>query len=273
MDGAYRLERAEYAADGYVMVRSLLSAPEAAKLLVVARSDEALRRHAYDRTDAEGRATRLTAWYDPGEDSFGQLCRTARIVDRMTALLGEEVWHYHSKLMQKEPRVGGAWEWHQDYGYWYEQGFMSADMASVFIALDGATRENGCLQVLRGSHRFGRISHGVSGSQIGADPERVEEAMRRCELVHCEMAPGDGLFFHSNLLHRSDANRSEKPRWSVICCYAARSNSALRRDPRLNYKPLERIEDRAFAEAPPRGVTADIDFNTAQRDSRVVNVR
>ena len=273
MVASYSSEHARFSEDGYVMVRGLLTARETATLLSVARDDPALRDHAYDRLDAEGRSTRLTAWYEPGEDSFGLLCRTARIVDRMTALIGDEVWHYHSKLMQKEPRVGGAWEWHQDYGYWYEQGFMSPDMASVFIALDGATRENGCLQVLKGSHRFGRITHGVAGSQIGADRERVDAAIARCELVHCEMAPGDALFFHSNLLHRSDANRSEKPRWSVICCYAAKANSALRRDPRLNYKPLVRIEDAAFAAAPPRGVSGDIDFNTAQRDSRVVNVR
>jgi len=39
-------------------------------------------------------------------------------------LLGEEVYHYHSKMMLKEPQVGGAWEWHQDYGYWYKNQFM-----------------------------------------------------------------------------------------------------------------------------------------------------
>ena len=65
-------------------------------------------------------------------------------------VLGGEVYHYHSKLMLKEPFVGGAWEWHQDYGYWYQNGCLFPWMASCLIALDPATRANGCLQVLKG---------------------------------------------------------------------------------------------------------------------------
>jgi hypothetical protein len=45
--------------------------------------------------------------------------RGARMVDTMEALLGGPVYHFQSKLTAKEPFVGGAWEWHQDYGYWY----------------------------------------------------------------------------------------------------------------------------------------------------------
>ena len=71
---------------------------------------------------------------------------------RWSRLLGGEVYHYHPKLIAKEPHVGGAWEWHQDYGYWYNNGCLFPLMASCLIALDPATRENGCLQVLKGSH-------------------------------------------------------------------------------------------------------------------------
>jgi len=39
-----------------------------------------------------------------------------------------------------------------------------------------------------------------------------------------EMQPGDGLFFHANRLHRSDQNRSNNPRWPMICCYHAARN-------------------------------------------------
>ncbi len=49
-----------------------------------------------------------------------------RIVDGVdpAARCDTLVCHFHSKLMQKEPRVGGAWEWHQDYGYWYKNEFL-----------------------------------------------------------------------------------------------------------------------------------------------------
>src|SRR5690606_32646886 len=106
-----------------------------------------------------------TLWNHPGDDLFGRVARSVRIVEAMEALLGGEVYHYHSKLMLKEPRVGGAWEWHQDYGYWYNNGCLYPLMASCLIALDRATQANGCLQVLRGSHLIGRIEHGQFGEQ------------------------------------------------------------------------------------------------------------
>ena len=41
--------------------------------------------------------------------------------------------------------------------------------------------------------------------------ERVNQVLKRLELVHVEMQPGDTLFFDCNLLHRSDQNRAERP--------------------------------------------------------------
>ena len=142
----------------------------------------------------------------------------------MERLLGGEVYHWHHKMILKEPFTGGAWEWHQDYGYWYNNGCLFPDLASCMIAVDRATKENGCLQVLRGSHRMGRIDHGKVGDQTGADMERVAAAMQRLELVHCEMEAGSAIFFHSNLLHCSAQNRSANPRWALICCYNAARN-------------------------------------------------
>ena len=115
------------------------------------------------------------------------------------------------------------------YGYWYQNGCLLPDMLSVAVALEPATRENGCMQVLAGSHKLGRLEHGRDGGQTGADPERVEQALKRLELVHCEMAPGDALFFHANTLHCSAANTSDKSRNLLICCYNNATN-----DP---YKP------------------------------------
>ena len=96
----------------------------------------------------------------------------------MERLLGGEVYHYHHKLILKEPLTGGAWEWHQDYGYWYNNGCLFPLLASCLIAIDRATGENGCLEVLQGSHLIGRIDHGKVGDQTGADLERVEAALR-----------------------------------------------------------------------------------------------
>jgi ectoine hydroxylase-related dioxygenase (phytanoyl-CoA dioxygenase family) len=227
--------------DGYLIVCALFDATETAGLLEYARHDPALAREAYVRRDSTGAETRLTLRNELDDMSpYTAFVRCQRIVGTMQRLLGDEVYHYHHKMMLKEPHVGGAWEWHQDYGYWYNFGCLYPDMASCMIAVDRATRANGCLQVIRGSHRLGRIDHGKTGEQVGADPARVEAALAQLELVYCEMNPGDAIFFHANLLHRSDQNRSGEPRWSLICCYNTRHNDPFVRDGRHpNYSPLE----------------------------------
>ena len=49
----------------------------------------------------------------------GVAARSRKVVNTLEKLLGgQELYHYHSKLMMKEPRTGGAHLWHQDYGYW-----------------------------------------------------------------------------------------------------------------------------------------------------------
>ena len=106
---------------------------------------------------------------------------------------------------------GGRWEWHQDYGYWYQNGCLYPDMLSVAVALVPATREIGCMQLLAGSHKLGRLEHGRVAGQTGADPERVERALARLQLVHCEMAAGDALFFHANTLHCFQFNDPSRP--------------------------------------------------------------
>jgi ectoine hydroxylase-related dioxygenase (phytanoyl-CoA dioxygenase family) len=144
-------------------------------------------------------------------------------------------------MILKEPRVGGAWTWHQDYGYWYNNGCLFPDMASCMFAVDKATKENGCLQVLRGSHRMGRIDHVKRGDQTGADMERVDAALARMELVHVEMNPGTAVLFHGNTLHRSDQNLSENPRWAFICCYNARGNDPYKDGRHPHYSALHRV--------------------------------
>jgi ectoine hydroxylase len=188
------------------------------------------------------------------------------MVDSVEQLLEDEVYHYHSKLSAKEPKVGGAWEWHQDYGYWYKNGCLFPDMLSVFIAIDPCTKENGCMQVLRGSHKMGRIEHGFAGEQTGADLERVEQAKKRLDLVYCEMRPGTALFFHGNTLHTSEANLSEHPRWGLICCYNTRHNDPYKDHHHPRYTPLAKVPDSAIREAGAKPTAATQRFLQQDQD-------
>lgn len=251
-------QRAAYDRDGYVMVRGLFSGEETALLRDAMEQDPAIRSHFYDRGDAAGGRTKIALWNHPGDSVYGLAARCERMVETMEDLIGDEVYHYHSKLTAKDPYEGGAWEWHQDYGYWYNNGCLFPDMASAMIALDHSTRANGCLQVLRGSHRLGRIDHGLlEGQQVGADLNRVEEAKKRLELVYAEMTPGDVLFFHCNTLHRSDQNRSPDRRWTLLCCYNAKRNDPYRDHHHPRYTPLAKVPDDAILQAGLRFAGAD----------------
>ncbi|MGD9722121.1 MAG: phytanoyl-CoA dioxygenase family protein [Pirellulales bacterium] len=239
-------ELSQYQEQGFLLVPQLFDAEEMAILLKYAKNDEALVAGAAGRRDATGQITKLTLWNYAGEDLYSMFSRSPRIVDRMEQLLGGEVYHYHTKMMLKEPLVGGAWEWHQDYGYWYHNGCLYPLLASCLIAVDRATKENGCLQVLAGSHQMGRIEHGKTGDQTGADMEIVNAARERLPLEYIEAEPGDALFFHCNLLHRSDQNRSPQPRWSLICCYNAARNDPYKESRHPRYTPLTKVSDQAI---------------------------
>lgn len=253
--------RAAYERDGYVLVRGLFDREEITVLRDAIEKDPQLRASLYDRKDAQGKATRMATWNHPGDSAYGLAARSHRVVDTMEDMLGGEVYHYHSKLTAKEPFEGGAWEWHQDYGYWYHNGCIFPYMASVMVALDKTTRENGCLQVLRGSHHAGRVDHGVlPGEQVGAEPRRVEEMLKRFERVYVEMEPGDGLFFHSNVMHRSDQNRSPNRRWTVLFCYNAARNDPYLEHHHPGYTPLSKVDDGAVKAAGLRFAEAEDGF-------------
>ncbi len=229
--------------DGYLLVEQLFDAEEIYFLLRVAKTDQQVSQQSQERRDASNRRTKLWITGRLSDDIFSAVVHSHRIINSMEQLLRGEVYHYHHKITLKEPFVGGAWEWHQDYGYWYSNNCLFPYMASCLIAIDPSTRENGCLQVIKGSHLMGRIDHGKTGEQTGADINRVSEALKYLELVQCEMEPGSALFFHCNLLHRSDANQSPNPRWSLICSYNAARNPCREKLNHPAYHPLEKWPD------------------------------
>ena len=217
----------QYNEDGYLILSGFFNKEEASKLYQIAIEDSAVSKNAINVNDSSGKRSKLSLWYKPGNDIYGLLTRGETLVNSVNQLLDGDapVCHFHSKLMQKEPRVGGAWEWHQDYGYWYKNEFLLPNqMMSVMVAITDANQENGCLQVIKGSHKLGRVEHGFAGEQVGASQRYVDLSLKTMELVYVELKAGDVLFFHSNLLHRSEANLSDKPRWSMISCYNRASN-------------------------------------------------
>jgi len=259
----------DYHRDGYLIVRNFLNDEEISKLYKIATNDETLQKHAFDLNDQSGKKTKLTLWYTPGNDAYGLLTKSHRMVDSVNKLLDGDsaVCHFHSKLMQKEPKVGGAWEWHQDYGYWYKNEFLfPGEMMSVMVAITEANKQNGCLQVIKGSHKMGRIEHGFAGEQVGASKHYVDLILKTNELIYVELLPGDALFFHSNLLHRSEANLSDTARWSLISCYNRSNNIPYNEPSRSSIIPLQAVPDDALLKWKTEEINNEANFLEKEKD-------
>jgi ectoine hydroxylase-related dioxygenase (phytanoyl-CoA dioxygenase family) len=139
-------------------------------------------------------------------------------------------------------------------------------MMSVMVAITDANKENGCLQVIKGSHKMGRIEHGFAGEQVGASQHYVDLALKTMELVYVEIDAGDALFFHSNLLHRSEANLSEKPRWSLISVYNRSTNIPYNEPSQSAIVPLEVVPDEALMEWQTENIGANANFLEKEKD-------
>ena len=260
---------AAYHEDGYIIVRNFLTKEEVTKLHHIATGDDTMKNHAFDLNDQTGKKTKLALWYTPGNDAYGLLTKSERMVHSVDQLMdgGTAVCHFHSKLMQKEPRVGGAWEWHQDYGYWYKNEFLlPQQMTSVMIAITEANKANGCLQVIKGTHKMGRIEHGFAGEQIGASQHYVDLALKTMELIYVDLQPGDALYFHPNLLHRSEANLSENPRWSLISVYNRSGNVPYNEPSQSSTQPLTAVADDALLQWQANGLQESANFLKKEND-------
>lgn len=246
-------QESAYHRDGFVTVKGLFDPQEVEYLNRAMAEDPAIRDHMLIRPDQEGFGTKIALWNRAGNSVYGLAARVPRMTGAAERLVGEPVYHYQSKLTAKEPFEGGAWEWHQDYGYWYYNGCLRPAMVSCMIALDRTTPENGCLKVVRGSHHLGRVDHvPLTEKQNEADPARMKEILKRHEVVDVVMDPGDAFFFHCNTLHRSDRNTSDQRRWTLIICYNAITNDAFVTEDDRSFVPLEPAADDSILAAGAR---------------------
>ncbi len=265
-------QKTKFEEDGYLVIPGLYSNDEIKALSETAHSDLKLDKAASARDDGKGNAVRLSLWNHPGDSIYGMFARAKKLVSRVEGLLDGEVYHYHSKMVLKDAKVGGAWAWHQDYGYWYQNGLLFPELISVMIAVDKATKANGCLQVIKGSHKMGRVNHVLSGDQAGADMERVNEVLKVKEKIYCEMEPGDALFFHANLLHASDQNNSENPRWSLICCYNKASNNPYKESHHPSYTKLHVVEDSMIMKVAAQGAE-EVEYADLSNDHSAASLK
>jgi phytanoyl-CoA hydroxylase len=223
---------ARYAEDGYLAVADLLTPAEVAEArtalddLIHGRvaSYEGLQpepefKDVWPTLNASERADRvrklfLFADYEPRLKALAT--RHVSLQTLLTRLLGEPCRLIQDMALLKPPHVGTEKPWHQDAAYF---GWGPPEkVIGVWIALDPATAENGCMHVLPGTHREGPVAHTHARDCQIAD-ERVQ--VERDVIV--PLAPGGALFFSSLVHHGTPPNNSPHRRWAVQFHYAAES--------------------------------------------------
>lgn len=196
---------AQFHEDGFVIVPNVSTPDEVARMSDTV-GEARVANHTTSMLDTTGLTTKLAIWFEIGDDLWPAVTTCPRLVNSLRILMGEEIAFFHSKVIFKEAKKGGPGSGIRITvtGTTRDSPFLVISSAS--IAINPATSKNGCLEVLRGAHHLGRVTHGQFGTQTGIDPTRIRALEPLFESVPCEMEPGSVLFFHCNLLHCSAAN-------------------------------------------------------------------
>jgi ectoine hydroxylase-related dioxygenase (phytanoyl-CoA dioxygenase family) len=130
-------------------------------------------------------------------------------------LLGGAVRFWHDQLFSKPAHHGGVVAWHQDYSYWTRTQPLAH--LSCWIGLDDATRDNGCLHYIPGSHRFTDLPiTGLAGDMEAIQSVLNDEQRRQFKPVAIELKKGEAAFHHPRMIHGSFANTSDRPRRATV---------------------------------------------------------
>ncbi|MFL6214631.1 MAG: phytanoyl-CoA dioxygenase family protein [Blastocatellia bacterium] len=130
-------------------------------------------------------------------------------------LLGGAVRFWHDQLFSKPAHHGGVVAWHQDYSYWTRTQPLAH--LTCWIGLDDATRDNGCLHYIPGSHLWPDLPiTGLAGDMdaiqfVLSDEQRAQFRPRAIELKK-----GEAAFHHPRMIHGSFANRSDRQRRATV---------------------------------------------------------
>ena len=163
-----------------------------------------------------------------------------KTVDIVADLLGtDDIKMYGDQLFMKSPEVGTAQPWHQDSASWRD--IFPMDLVTAWTSIDHATEDNGCLNFIPGTHRWGmmqsnRLKHFLE--VLGGD---------EWPIVPVPLRPGSISFHHSLTLHQSNANRLGKRRRGYAVYYMRATSwrdESVTDAPKM--PPFKQVQGRSF---------------------------
>jgi phytanoyl-CoA hydroxylase len=132
--------------------------------------------------------------------------RDPRLTDPIVDLLGPNLLSQGNLYIWKAPKIGLGFPWHQDKWYFNWQ-YKTEMTVGTWTAIDAADKDNGCLYVIPGSHKYGILEHeDLEGSQ--QNEFKIAREARDEDGVAVELPPGSVVWFNNQLLHKSTDNHS-----------------------------------------------------------------
>lgn len=204
---------AEYQQKGYVVLPKLFSLAEAKRwkeqLQRVLMAEERL-------SEPSG----VRVWMCDAMDNLTKENVTnEKLIAAVSQLIGPNVEFLSVKAVFKNAKTSFDSPWHQDWHYW--QG---TPKISVWIALDDATPENGCLRMVPGSHIKAIEMDEVEDGK-GFKLRISEDVLSTMQIESVPVSAGDAIFFHDLALHASCPNINGQDRWTAIATYRNGSES------------------------------------------------
>lgn len=217
-----------YNEQGYLVLRNVFSEHEAKvlqaesdKLLTINQYTDIGNVRAGHKSYANGdvKIERMDPVHDISS-VFADLVKDERILTPLRDIYSDEPLLFKDKLIFKLPGANG-YTMHQDAAWW--QGFPIEGLISVMIAIDGASVENGGLELFPGYHDRLRSEPGELRNMNKAEIEEID--LLTGEIV--ETNPGDVILFHSFTPHQSGANTSSNSRKQLFLTYSPSKNGQL----------------------------------------------
>ncbi|MEZ0294909.1 MAG: phytanoyl-CoA dioxygenase family protein [Candidatus Methylacidiphilales bacterium] len=165
--------------------------------------------------DALEDVVRKYMWFSGAAPIFSQLLAPQGLIARIvSSIVGTDPILFQEMALVKPPWIGSEKPWHQDNAY-FSVAPLDA-VVGVWIALDDALPENGCMHVLPGGHKGGPLRH-----YHGTDCEIVRDRLDTSGAVPVPVPAGGALFFYGLLPHETPPNRSARRRRALQFHYRA----------------------------------------------------
>ena len=172
--------------------------------------------------------------------------RDTRLTDPIVDLLGPNLLSQGNLYIWKAPKIGLGFPWHQDKWYFNHQ-YKTEMTVGTWTAIDAADKDNGCLYVIPGSHKYGILAHeDLEGSQ--QNEFKIARDARDEDGVAVEVPPGAVVWFNNQLLHKSTNNHSSRFRRCNVAHYISANAERVPKKQVKNIRPVMWVRGDTYSE-------------------------